>query len=91
MNAPAAAARPRMSTADLTARARSRADAEHLHTWAVEPGRLYLVKSRKLAPGSHHMVRVNGDAVGCDCPGDVYRGPGVCTHCYENTRYVYGV
>lgn len=64
---------------ELVQRARERATLERLHSFCVERGRLYLVKSRKLAPGTHHMVRVhNNGQITCDCPGWEYRA--VCAH-----------
>ncbi len=64
---------------ELVQRARQRATDENLHSFCVEPRRLYLVKSRKLRPGTYHMVRVHRNGqVTCDCPGWEYRG--VCAH-----------
>lgn len=64
---------------ELVQRARERAAEARLHSFCIERGSLYLVKSRKLAPGTHHMVRVysNGQ-VTCDCPG--WEHWGVCAH-----------
>lgn len=64
---------------ELVQRARERATEENLHSFQVERGRLYLVKSRKLAPGTYHMVRVHRNGqVTCDCPG--WERWGVCAH-----------
>lgn len=64
---------------ELVQRARERAAEDGLHSFCVERRRLYLVKSRRLAPGTHHMVRVysNGQ-VTCDCPG--WERWSVCAH-----------
>lgn len=77
MPATATAARPRMTAEEIATRARQRAKDEGLHSFAVETHRLYLVKSRSIT-GEHHMVRVNGDRVACDCKGWYYRQS--CTH-----------
>jgi hypothetical protein len=78
----ATAARPRMTAAEIEARARQRAIDERLHSFAIEAQRLYLVKSRQSAPGTHHMIRVIGDGKAsrllCDCKGYEYRKS--CTH-----------
>ena len=70
-----------MTHTELDQRARARAADEHLHTWRLNDG-LYLVKSRKLAPGSHHLVAVDlhtGEIEHCsECPGWEYRRS--CTH-----------
>src|SRR5439155_91199 len=77
-----AVTRPRMTAAEIEARARDRAVEERLHSFAIEAQRLYLVKSRQSAPGTHHMCRVIGDHIGarvtCDCKGYQYRSS--CTH-----------
>ena len=63
----------------LVGRARQRATEENLHSFCVERRRLYLVKSRKLAPGTYHMVRVHRNGqVTCDCPG--WERWSVCAH-----------
>lgn len=67
-----------MTHAEIVDRARQRADAEHLHTFKISED-LYLVKSRNLAPGTHHMVTVDAHGtIACDCPGYRYRQS--CTH-----------
>jgi hypothetical protein len=52
-----------------------------LHTWKVSD-RLYLVKSRRYAPGTHHAVHVDPDTgrvTLCDrCPG--WQFTGTCAH-----------
>ncbi|MDQ3327967.1 MAG: hypothetical protein M3506_05555 [Chloroflexota bacterium] len=64
---------------ELVARARKRANEENLHSFQVERRRLYLVKSRKLRPGTYHMVRVHRSGqVTCDCPG--WERWTVCAH-----------
>lgn len=64
---------------ELAQRARQRALEENLHSFCVERRRLYLVKSRKLAPGTYHMVRVHRNGqVTCDCPG--WERWSVCAH-----------
>src|SRR5919205_3972565 len=69
----------KLSYEDLVGRARERATEEGLHSFCVEPRSLYLVKSRKMSPGTYHMVRVHRNGqVTCDCPGWEYYG--VCTH-----------
>lgn len=64
---------------ELVARAREQATEENLHSFCVERRRLYLVKSRKLKPGTYHMVRVHRSGqVTCDCPG--WERWSVCAH-----------
>ncbi|MEJ7655206.1 MAG: hypothetical protein WKH64_18670 [Chloroflexia bacterium] len=64
---------------ELVERARQRATEDGLHSFQVERNKLYLVKSRRLAPGTYHMVRVywNGQ-ITCDCPG--WERWSVCAH-----------
>jgi hypothetical protein len=63
----------------LVQRSRERATEENLHSFQIERGRLYLVKSRKLRPGTYHMVRVHRSGqVTCDCPG--WERWSVCAH-----------
>ncbi|MDQ3856429.1 MAG: hypothetical protein M3281_08575 [Chloroflexota bacterium] len=67
------------SQEQLIERARQRAAEENLHSFQVERGRLYLVKSRKLRPGTYHMVRVHWNGqITCDCPG--WERWSVCAH-----------
>ena len=64
---------------ELVQRARQRATEDKLHSFCVERGKLYLVKSRKLAPGTYHMVRVHWNGqITCDCPG--WDRWSVCAH-----------
>ncbi len=61
-------------------RALDRAKAERLQTFRLMSGQ-YAVRSRKLAPGSFHVVSQDAaGALACDaqCPGYFYRG--VCAH-----------
>lgn len=67
-----------MTHAEIVERARQRAETEGLQAWKIND-HLYLVKSRKLDPGSHHMVTVDRTGlVECDCPGCLQRRS--CTH-----------
>ena len=64
---------------ELVQRARQRATEENLHSFCVERRKLYLVKSRKVAPGTYHMVRVHANGqITCDCRG--WERWSVCAH-----------
>jgi hypothetical protein len=59
---------------------------ERLHTFKLAGQPTYIVKSRKLEPGSVHLVHVNyaGEVTHCDCPGWYYRQS--CAHAQAVTR-----
>jgi hypothetical protein len=69
-----------MSHEDLATRARQRSTDEGLHSWSLCPGSLYMVKSRKGAPGSFHLVSVLDGRAQCECLGAQYRGGDTRAH-----------
>lgn len=68
-----------MTHIQMQQRATERAKKERLHSFRLCDGR-FLVKSRKMKPGTFHLVTTTEDgvAVHCDCPGWQYRK--CCTH-----------
>lgn len=75
-----------MTDEQLDAGARQGASSERLHTFKLAGQPTYIVKSRRLEPGSVHLVHVNyaGEVTHCDCPGWFYRKS--CAHAQAVAR-----
>jgi len=47
----------------------------------VRPGFIFEVGSQTDGEKTYRVLRGRAGQMACPCDGDVYRGPGVCTHC----------